>query len=193
MMESLNKKTEVISIPTADGTDGHEVHPKHWVAALVQARHEKAVGERLDKMQVENFVPTQWEIHQWSDRKKKVERVVIPMVVFARVDQATEKRLRTYSFIYKLLSYPGQHTAAVIPDTQIERLKYMLRHSESAVEMQEHPFRIGETVRIARGPLKNLEGELCFMEADKPMVAVRIDCLGYACVNIDKSDIESVS
>lgn len=193
MMESLDKKNEVISIPTADGTDGREAYPKHWVAALVQARHEKAVGERLDKMQVENFVPTQWEIHQWSDRKKKVERVVIPMVVFARVDQATEKRLRTYSFIYKLLSYPGQHTAAVIPDAQIERLKYMLRHSESAVEMQEHPFRIGETVRIARGPLKNLEGELCFMEADKPMVAVRIDCLGYACVNIDKSDIESVS
>lgn len=192
MMESSDKKTEMISIPTVNGTDGHEVYPKRWIAALVQVRSEKAVGERLDKLQIENFVPTQWEIHQWSDRKKKVERVVIPMVVFVRIDPVNEKRLRTYSFIYKLLSYPGQHTAAVIPDSQIEQLKYMLRHAESAVEMQEHPFQVGETVRIARGPLKGLEGKLCFVEANKPMVAVRIDCLGYACVNIEKSDIESL-
>ena len=43
--------------------------------------------------------------------------------------------------------------------------------------------------RIIRGPLKDLEGELCLVEADKPMVAVLVDCLGYACVSIAKSDL----
>ena len=150
----------------------------------------KAVGEKLNKLNIENYVPTQWEVRQWSDRKKKIERVVIPMVVFVHIDKAEEKRLRTYSFIYKFVSYPGQYAAAVIPDSQIEQLKYMLRNAESAVEMKERILEVGDKVRIARGPLQGLEGELCFIQSDKPMVAVRIDCLGFACVNIAKSDIE---
>ena len=68
----------------------------------------------------------------------------------------------------------------------------MLRHAESTVEMHDHVFKTGDQVRIVRGPLKDLEGELCRVESDKPMVAVRIDCLGYACVSIEKSDVEII-
>lgn len=170
-------------------TDDREAYPKHWVAALVQIRSEKAVGKKLDELHIENYVPTQWEYHQWSDRRKKVERVIIPMIVFIRTDKKTIRNLITYSFIHKLLSYPGKNIPAIIPDKQIERLKFMLKQSEALIEMHQHVFQTGEKVRIVRGPLKGLEGEICRVEADKPMLAVQIDCLGYACVSIDKSDI----
>ena len=182
-----------ISRATVHGTDDREAHPKRWIAALVQIRSEKAVASRLSKLQIETYVPSQWEIHQWSDRKKKVERIVIPMIIFIHTDEMTERRIRTYTYINKILSYPGQYTAAVIPDEQIEQLKYMLHHADSPVELQEHIFQLGEHVRIARGPLKDLVGELCYLKEDKPMVAVRIECLGYACVNIDKTDIEVIN
>ena len=175
------------------GTDDREAHPKHWVAALVQVRSEKAVSKKLTDLGIENFAPTQWEIHQWSDRKKKVERVVIPMIVFVRADKATIKKLVYHSFIHKLITYPGQYTAAIIPDCQIENLKFMLKQSDLQVEMKDRIFKTGDHVRIVRGPLKDLEGELCRVESEKPMVAILIDCLGYACVNIDKSDIESIA
>ena len=68
----------------------------------------------------------------------------------------------------------------------------MLRHSDRPVEMKEHVFKTGDRVRIVRGPLKDLEGELCRIDDEKPMVAIQIECLGYACVNIDKSDIENI-
>ena len=84
-------------------TTDREAHPERWVAALVHMCTEKKVGDRLKKLGIENYVPTQTEIHQWSDRKKKVERIVIPMVIFIHTDSATEKRLITYSFIHKLL------------------------------------------------------------------------------------------
>ena len=177
------------SVTPAHGTDDREAHPAHWVAALVQSRCEKAVGKKLDALQIENYVPTQWEYHQWSDRRKKVERVVIPMIVFIRTDRETEKRLITYSFINKLLSYPGKKAPATIPDVQIDRLKYMLKHAESLIEMHDRIFKTGEYVRIMRGPLKDLEGELCRVQAEKPMVAVQVECLGYACVSIEKSDL----
>ena len=44
-------------------------------------------------------------------------------------------------------------------------------------------------MRIVRGPLKGLEVELCKVEQENPMVAVRVDCLGYACISIDKADL----
>ena len=173
-------------------TTDREAHSKRWIAALVQSCLEKRVGERLDKLGVENYIPTQTVIRQWSDRKKKMERVVIPMIVFIHTDEMTERRLRMQTYIRKILSYPGQWKAAVIPDAQIDRLKFMLRHAESSVELLEETLQVGEAIRVARGPLKGLEGEIYQVQPDKPMVAIRIDCLGYACVSIDKSDLEII-
>ena len=171
-------------------TTDREAHPVRWVAALVQMCTEKKVGDRLKKLGIENYVPTQTEIHQWSDRKKKVERVVIPMVVFVRVDEATERTLRMQSFIRKILTYPGQKAAAVIPDDQIDRLKFMLKQADSPVELMPENLRVGDRVRIARGALKGLEGELCKSVPEKSMVAIRIDGLGYACVSVSVGDLE---
>lgn len=172
-MVTMNGKPHEISVTTVNGTEGREALPEHWVAALVQSRHEKMVSKRLHDLQIENYVPTQWEVHQWSDRKKKVEVIVIPMIVFIRFNAPTRRRLITYSFIHKLLTLPGKNTPAFIPEAQIERRKFMLRHAESTVEMHDHVFKTGDQVRIVRGPLKDLEGELCRVESDKPMVAVR--------------------
>ena len=173
-------------------TTDREAHPVRWVAALVQMCTEKKVGDRLKKLGIENYVPTQTEIHQWSDRKKKVERVVIPMVVFVRVDEATERTLRMQSFIRKILTYPGQKAAAVIPDDQIDRLKFMLKQADSPVELMPENLRVGDRVRIARGALKGLEGELCKSVPEKSMVAIRIDGLGYACVSVSVGDLERI-
>ena len=172
-------------------TTGREAHPKRWIAALVQMCMEKKVGERLTKLGIENYVPTQTEIRQWSDRKKKVERVVIPMVVFVRTDEKTERSLRMHSFIRKILTYPGQTAAAVIPDDQIDRLKFMLRQSDSPVEMMEQHLQVGDKVHIVRGALQGLEGEL-YKNVDKSMVAIHIEALGYACVSVSVEDIEKI-
>ena len=189
-MNTIQKDSTTSPKSIVDGTTDRVAHPKRWIAALVQMCTERKVGERLDKLEVENYVPTQTEIHQWSDRKKKVERIVIPMIVFIHTDEMTERRLRMQTFIRKILSYPGQWKAAVIPDNQIQRLKFMLKHAESQVELMESNLQVGETVRVARGPLQGLEGEICQVQSGKSMIAIRIDGLGYACVNIDKSDIE---
>ena len=172
-------------------TTDREAHPKRWIAALVQMCMEKKVGERLTKLGIENYVPTQTEIRQWSDRKKKVERVVIPMVVFVHTDEKTERSLRMHSFIRKILTYPGQTSAAVIPNDQIDRLKFMLRQSDSPVEMMEQHLQVGDKVQIVRGALQGLEGEF-YKSVDKSMVAIHIEALGYACVSVSVEDIEKI-
>ena len=188
-MKTIISPSRVDSDPVVSVTTDREAHPERWVAALVQMCTEKKVGDRLMKLGIENYVPTQTEIHQWSDRKKKIERVVIPMVVFVRADEATERILRMQSFIRKILTYPGQTSAAVIPDDQIDRLKFMLKQSDSPVELMPENLRVGDRVRIVRGALQGLEGELCKSVPEKSMVAIRIDGLGYACVSVSVGDL----
>lgn len=173
-----------------DGTSDREACHKYWTAVLVQMCTEQKVGAKLDKLGIINYVPTQTEIHQWSDRKKKVERIVIPMVVFVLVDKETEKNLRTFSFIYKFISYPGQKEAAIIPNEQIEKLKFMLNNADSNVEVSDSAYEVGEEVEIVRGPLKGFYGELCYFEKGKPKVGIYIELLGYACVSVNINDVK---
>ena len=165
--------------------------PKHWIAVLVQMNTEQKVSTKLSKLGITNYVPTQTEIHQWSDRKKKIERIVIPMVVFVQVDKEIEKSLITYSFIYKFISYPGQKEAAIIPDEQMEKLKFMLHNADSNVEVSDSVYEVGEDVEIVRGPLKGFSGELCYFEKGKPKVGIYLELLGYACVSVDINDVKS--
>ena len=190
MAECKRNSTGVSSVVNV--TTDREAHPKHWIAALVKMCTEKTVGNRLTKLGIENFVPTQLEIHQWSDRKKKIERVVIPMVIFIHTDKNTEKYIRTFSFIHKIMSMPGSKELAIIPDSQIDNLKFMLKHADSRVELISEHFALGDSVKIVRGPLKGLEGKLSMVAAEKPLIALQIECLGYACVHVLKSDIEKI-
>ena len=191
-MSTNNTNLSTHTSSPVDVTGDRVAHPKYWIAALVQMCTERKVGEKLSKLNIENWVPTQSEIHQWSDRKKRVLRVVIPMIVFARVDNVEEAQLKSLSFINKILSYPGQKNPAIIPDEQIERLKFMLNNAESNVELDNNQLQIGEQVRIVRGSLKGLEGELHVIDSDKMMVALRIECLGCACVKVSSADIERI-
>ena len=191
-MSTDKGKVEILETSFVNGTSDREACPKYWIAVLVQMCREIKVGEKLSKLNIENFVPTQNEVHQWSDRKKKIQKVVIPMVVFVKVDELIEKQLKTYSFINKVLSYPGEKRTAVIPEEQIERLKYMLNYAETNVELNNLQLKVGEKIRIVRGALKGLEGNLHVIDADRMMVAIRIECLGYACVNVSSKDVERI-
>ena len=94
---------------------------KSWLAAYVRLYHEKKTRDRLTAMGIESFLPVQEEIHQWSDRRKKIERVVIPMMIFVHVDPAERAEVLTLSSVSRYMVLRGQSTPAVIPDEQMER------------------------------------------------------------------------
>lgn len=175
-----------------NGTNDCEAHPKRWVAALVHTNCEKKVATKLEKLGIENYVAIQTEEHQWSDRKKKIDRVVIPMVVFVRLAKKEEDEFRRLPFIMKFITYPGaEELATPIPDEQIEKLKFLLHNADAKVSIVEN-LKVGDRVRLVSGPMKGLEGELNYIEENKPIVAIRIDGLGYACVIVEKINLEVI-
>ena len=91
MDNTMDKVAEKnMEVTFADGTNDGEAVPKRWIAALVKMNCEKQVSNKLAKLGYDTYVPTQKEIHQWSDRKKRIDRIVIPMVVFVRLAKNEE-------------------------------------------------------------------------------------------------------
>lgn len=133
-------------------------HSKRWLVAIVRIHHEKKTSERLTKMGVENFLPIQQEVHNWSDRRKVVDRVILPMMIFVHVDPQEQKEVLTLSAISRYMVLRGESTPAVIPDQQMLRFKFMLDYSDETICMSTSPLAPGEKIRVIKGPLAGLEG-----------------------------------
>ena len=167
-------------------------YSKRWLVAIVRICHEKKTSERLTKMGIENFLPIQQEVHQWSDRRKVVDRVLIPMMIFVHVDLHEQKEVLTLSAISRYMVLRGESTPAIIPDQQMLRFKFMLDYSDETISMSTSPLAPGEKIRVIKGPLAGLEGELVNVNG-KSKVAVRLTMLGCACVDIPVGCVEPVS
>ena len=177
-------KPKSISAGPSDGTGEGVAHSKRWYVALVRMHHEKKVAERLDKIGIENFVPVQQEIHQWSDRRKMVESVLLPMIVFVQ-------EVLSFSTVSRYMVMRGESSPAVIPDEQMARFRFMLDYSEEAICMNSSPLARGEKVRVVKGPLTGLVGELVNVDG-KSKIAVRLNMLGCACVNMPIGYVEAI-
>lgn len=165
---------------------------KKWLAAYVKMHHEKKTRDRLTEMNIENFLPVQEEIRQWSDRKKKMERILIPMMIFVRVDSTEQRIVITLPSVLYYLTLRGEHTPAEIPNEQMERFRFMLDHSENAINFNTDTLQPGEKVRVIKGSLSGLEGELITING-KSRIAIRIHQLGCAEVEINSSYVEKIS
>ena len=82
--------------------------------------------------------------------------------------------------------------AAVIPDKQMEDFRFLLDFSEEAVEMTNENIKAGDLVRVVKGSVRGMEGEL-IRHKGVTKVLVRIDMLGCAMVNIPASFVEKLN
>nr|WP_294477608.1 UpxY family transcription antiterminator [uncultured Bacteroides sp.] len=185
-------KGKSIHAGPSNGTGEGVAHSKRWYVAMVRMHHEKKVAERLGKMGIESFIPVQQEVHQWSDRRKMVETVLLPMMVFVHADSVERKEVLSFSTVSRYMVMRGESSPAVIPDEQMARFRFMLDYSEEAVSMSSSPLARGEKVRVIKGPLTGLVGELVNVDG-KSKIAVRLNMLGCACVDMPVGYVESIT
>ncbi|WP_289199430.1 UpxY family transcription antiterminator [Bacteroides acidifaciens] len=183
-------KNEPLQTPPVDGTDDREARSKFWIAVCTHSRSEKKIGITLSKLGIENYIPVQSVIKQWSDRKKKMDIVVIPNIVFVHLRDNDISIIRQYSLIKKIISLPGQKEPARIPSEQIDKLKFMLEESTSPVRFRTVNFKKHDTVKVIRGNLKGLTGTVERISEKKSLLIVSIDLLGGATVEIDTAYLE---
>jgi transcription antitermination factor NusG len=164
---------------------------RRWLAAYTRMHHEKKVRDRLTEMGITTFLPVQTVVRQWSDRKKKMERVLIPMMIFVHVDRAEQLEVLQLPAVIRYVVLRGEHTPTAIPDAQMEAFRFMVDFSESPVNFDECNLQPGEKVRVVRGPLKGLTGELVTV-GGKSSIVIRIELLGCAAVEMNASMVERI-
>jgi len=156
---------------------------KEWLVAYVKMHHEKKMRDDMLAKGIECFLPVQEEIHQWSDRKKKVERLVISMMIFVHVLPKDRLEALKLPYVSRYLVLHGENKPAVIRDKEMQAFMFIINNADKAVEISNASLRPGEKVEVTKGPLAGLKGELITVNGKKK-IAVRIEGLGCATVEM---------
>jgi len=162
---------------------------QQWLAIYVKSYMEKKTAERLAAMNIECYLPIQEEIRQWSDRRKKVQRLVIPMILFVHITPKERPLPLTLQAASRYLVLRGQSTPAIIPTDQMERFRFMLDYSPDTIEFCDSSLAPGDAVRVIKGPLSGLEGEFITIDG-KSKIVVRLEMLGCAHVDMPAGFVE---
>ncbi len=180
--------------------DAVGVEKSYWFVAIVNNNTEKAVSEKLDKLGIENYLPVQKEYRVWKNgHRAKIDRVVIPSIVFVYCTEQRRKEIVSFPFIHRFMTDKagttqicGNKPLATIPDEQIKTLKFMLGQSDIPVTITDCVYHKGEKIRVIRGQLKGLEGEVLNTKEPKSEIIVALNFFGGAKASIDTVDIELI-
>lgn len=180
------------SVSPANGTDDREACRRYWIAAYTRPRSEKKAAMELETLGVEIYLPIQKQKRQWSDRKKLVDVVVVPMIIFLKVSDNDIQKIIKHPLIIRPLSIPGEKHPAVIPLVQIEKLKFILGQSDFSVTYEPSIFKVNDVVRVIRGKLIGVTGEIYEDPNGTTELTVHIGILGGAKLKISKTDLELI-
>lgn len=181
------------SVSSAAVTDEGGACLKAWRVAYTRVNYERRAADVIARMGHETYVPVQREMHQWSDRRKMVSRVVIPMCVFVRTDAAGAAAIERLSFVSHFLRIPGERRIAIVPDEQLAVFRFMIENAERPVTMEPISVHTGDHVRLVRGHLRGMTGFVSRHKGGETRIAIVLDHLGCASVVVDADDLALIN
>lgn len=176
----------------ASGTINREACPNVWIACRVKIKTEKKCAKRLESFGYKTFVPVRSEIRQWSDRKKTIETILIPMVIFVQLPKSEIIGLIKLDFVQSIIKYPGSKYPAIIPNTEIEQFIFLLENSNQDLCIEPFSPIKGQMIEIVRGNLKGLRGQITHTSQKGCRVTIAIQYLTQASVSVNISDCREI-
>lgn len=198
-MSAKNETNSVVTVSSGVGS-AVGVAKSNWFVAVVKNNTEKAVLDRLLKLGYECYVPIQKEMRIWRNGKRAmIDRVVIPSLVFIRCTETVRREVVSLPFIIRFLTNRAGSSPeglskplAIIPDSQIKNLQFMVGNSDTPVAFAPYIYKQGDKIRVIRGNLKGLEGEVRVIDDRHSELSVVIGLLGSAKLTIDTVDVELI-
>ena len=187
-MSNLHADLEITAAVIPLGVAPGELN---WYAIHTMPRHEKWIAQQLQEKRVFTFLPLLQQIHQWSDRRSKVEVPMFSCYAFVRMVQTVEERLKVLRTPGVLGFVGSERQGTPIPDEEIENLRTAIKGKIPCVV---HPFvSAGMRVRIRGGSLDGVEGIL-MRQGGEQSVVVSVELLRRSVsIRVEGYDIELVS
>lgn len=163
-----------------------------WFAARTRKGHELSVRDRLREWGEEHFIPTKRTMRIRGNRRKEVELPLIPNLIFLRATKSHACELANCGKlpIFYLIDRIT-HTLLEIPRKQMEDFMQVLDLNPDSLCLSAIPLQLGGKVRILKGDLAGVEGDLISLPT-RTYVVVQVGGLLAAKVQIPKSYLEAI-
>lgn len=163
-----------------------------WFAARTKKDQELSIRSSLQRLGIEHFIPTQFIIRQWKDRKRRVEVPVIRNLIFVRATKeracslANDDGLHLY-YIKDLQT----RSMLIVPDKQMKDFMFVMDLSPDSLYLDDAALRVGTRVEVIKGDFCGIEGELISLP-NRTYVVIRILDVLAVKVKVPKSYLRVV-
>ena len=164
----------------------------NWYVAYVKSCRERKAAEALDVLGIEYYLPVRREMRKWSDRRKIVEVLLIPRMIFVHCREAQRIRVKAdVCHIWGFMSDGGPYNPTIVRDSDMDTFRAMVDRSDRKVAISSEPLVPGDRVRVVSGPLEGYECELVKV-SDRRCLAVRLGNAGVATMDLALDDVIKV-
>ena len=125
-----------------------------WFVLYTKPNFEIKVANSINSIGIEAYCPVYKEIRQYSDRKKKIIKPLIPSYIFLKLPEENRNKVFTVPGVVRYLFWLGK--PAQVMEKEIELLKGNLNDNYDEVLISK--LTKGKEYTIPSGPLKGRTG-----------------------------------
>ncbi|MEN8913985.1 MAG: transcription termination/antitermination NusG family protein [Polaribacter sp.] len=144
----------------------NEAVQKKWFVLYTKPNSEKKVAERLERLNIQVYLPVRTELRQWSDRKKKVNVCVLPSMVLVCLEEKDAAVVFDVPGVVRYLFEQGNR--AVIRDEEILAMQAYL---EGGLLKERKGLQVGDTVEVPHlqheATVVALQGKKCLARLER--------------------------
>lgn len=145
---------------------------KKWFVLCTKPNQEIKVAEQLNEMGITCYCPTARVIKQYSDRKKKILKPLMPSYVLVFLEEHDRNGVFSVFGVVRYLFWLGK--PSTIREREVNLMKQYLNGVYTSVSLTS--FTKGQVYKISEGVLAGKSGEI--IEAQKNKIKIELESLG---------------
>ena len=145
---------------------------KKWFVLYTRPNQEIKVAEQLKEMKISCFCPTVTVIKQYSDRKKKVIKPLLPSYVFVFIEEVNRNYVFSVFGIVRYMFWMGK--PATVRESEIELMREYLNGIYQSISITK--FTRGQLYKISEGVFSGRIGKV--IETQKNKIKLELQSLG---------------
>ena len=143
----------------------------YWNVIYTRSRAEKKVAELLSAKGITAYCPIKEEIRQWSDRKKKVQKPLLPSMILVREDSFKGDELFCHAGVVGFMSYKGKR--ARVSQREVDILNEFICGNYT---MNASSICIGDQIEVPvlkkAGRVIKIKGNACWVQLANTGISV---------------------
>ena len=118
-----------------------------WYVLHTKPRSERKVEEKLLSMGINAYCPTRYEIRLWSDRKKRIDKPVLPSMVLVNIDKKDINKVFESSAVIRYMFWLGKR--AVVRQSEVDILKKYLKGDYNLINSKISNIKVGDNFSLS--------------------------------------------